>query len=330
MSRGKLPDHWWCRAGALRALALACCALAATGAAVCVPVAVAEAGERLEEHVLRHAGLDRRYALYAPAVPDGARAPLVVVLHGGGGNGENAAYMTGFTEKARQEKFFVAYPDGTGRRRSPLLTWNAWHCCGHAMKNRIDDVGFLRAMIDRLVRERPIDPRRVYVTGMSNGGMLTHRAGIELAGTVAAIAPVVAALFGDEPRPAGPVPVLIINGALDAAVPPAGGPPGGRATAAWDGTPVRPAAHQAQFWAAANGCEPEPRRTATGRGEALIEIWRYTCPGGRDVVRYLVGDNGHAWPGGRKGSRRGDPPGRSVNATDVIWDFFKAYSRPAD
>lgn len=286
-------------------------------------------GARLETHTLQHNGVERRFLLYTPPVSGARRAPLVLVLHGGGGHGENVADMTGFTDKARREGFFVAYPDGSGKRRGRLLTWNARHCCGYAMTRHVDDVGFIRTLIATLVRDLPVDPARIYVTGLSNGGMMTHRLGIELSGTVAAIAPVVAGLFGDEPPPAGPVPILIINGALDDAVPPAGGPPGGRAPRAWDGTPVKPAAYQAEFWATANRCDPQPERNSTGSGHSRVDVWRYRCPAGGDVVRYLVGDNGHAWPGGHRGSRRGDTPSEAVDATDLIWDFFKNHSRPA-
>ncbi len=249
--------------------------------------------------------------------------PLVIVLHGGGGNAAYAERMTGFTEKARKEGFIVVYPEGTGLLQSMLLTWNAGHCCGYAMNQKVDDVGFIRALIDELVRAYPVDPSRIYATGMSNGGMMTHRLGIELSDRFAAIAPVVATVFGDEKKPAQPVSALMINGMLDRNVPHSGGPPGGRGNRAWDGSPARPALEQAEFWASANGCnerqleEDNDRRT----------FWRYACPAGLAVKWVLVKDNGHAWPGGQRGSSRGDEPSSSLNATEVIWEFFKARSK---
>jgi len=76
---------------------------------------------------------------------------LVLVLHGGGGNAANAEKITGFTENAKQEGFIVVYPEGTGRLKGKLLTWNAGPCCGYAMKHHVNDVGFINFIIDKLV-----------------------------------------------------------------------------------------------------------------------------------------------------------------------------------
>jgi polyhydroxybutyrate depolymerase len=273
---------------------------------------------------LRHGGIERTYVVRAPetGTSGGDLRPLVMVLHGGGGNATNAEAMTGFTEKARKEGFIVVYPEGTSRGLG-LLTWNAGHCCGYAMQKGVDDVGFISALIDRLVKDHHVDPRRVYVTGLSNGGMMTHRLGIELSERIAAIAPVIAALFGDEKRPRSPVAAFMINGMLDKSVPPEGGAPGGRFTEAWDGTPTRPALEQAAFWAKANGCSATADKTETGPGV----VWRHRCDGKPPVALYLVKNNGHAWPGGKPGTARGDTPTTALDATGLIWEFFKAHTR---
>ncbi len=279
----------------------------------------------VQRQSLAHDGIRRSYVLRLPdesALRSG-QVPLVLVLHGGGGNAEHAERMTGFTDKARKEGFIVAYPEGSGRFRDKLLTWNAGHCCGYAMEQGADDVGFVGALVDKLIRDYPIDPRRVYVTGMSNGGMMAHRLGRELSGKIAAIAPVVATVFGDEKRPAHAVAALMVNGMLDASVPHEGGPPGGRFNSAWDSTPTRPALDQGTFWAGANGCAQHPVREERG----AVLRWRYACPAGRAVELYLLKDNGHAWPGGQRGNARGDLPSASMNATDVIWEFFRAHSK---
>jgi polyhydroxybutyrate depolymerase len=272
-------------------------------------------------------GTARTYVLRLPTTPPppaGHKVPLVLVLHGGGGDALNAEALTGFTDKARREGFIVAYPDGSGRFDRRLLTWNAGHCCGHAMERRVDDVAFIRALIDKLLAEHPVDPRRVYATGISNGAMMSHRLGIELPDRLAAIAPVAGAGFGDEKPPGQPVAALMINGGLDASVPAAGGPPGGRFTEAWDGTPTQPAAAQATFWAKANGCTG-PAETS---GQGVVARTRYRCPGGRDVELVLIADHPHAWPGGQRGSRLAAMPSAAVNATDEIWAFFQAHPKP--
>ncbi len=302
------------------------CVLIGLGAAPVRPDLIRGAhAQDLTEHRLVHGGMERRYLLDVPrnAVQGAGRVPLVLVLHGGGGTAESAARMTGFGRLARREGFIVAYPEGTSRR-DRMFTWNAGHCCGYAMRRRIDDIGFLGALIDRLVRDQAVDPDRVYVTGLSNGGMMAHWAGIGLSDQVAAIGPVIAGLFGDEPRPSSGVSAIIINGALDESVPTEGGQSGGLFAKAWDGTPLKPAAYQGAFWAAANGCDPAARNESA---PPKVSIWRHACPAGVEVVRVLVLDNGHAWPGGRRGSRVGDEPSRALNATETLWAFFSRQRR---
>jgi polyhydroxybutyrate depolymerase len=275
-------------------------------------------------HTFVHDGRTRGYLLrLPPARQPGERLPLVIVLHGGGGNAANAEQMTGFTRKGREAGFIVVYPEGSGRREDRLLTWNARHCCAYAMQNDVDDVGFIRALIDDLVTNYPVDPRRIYATGMSNGGMMTHRLGIELSDRLAAIAPVVATVFGDEAAPTRALPALMINGMLDENVPYLGGPPGGRGARGWDGTPTRPALEQLEFWSKANGCDALPSKQEHDRWFA----WRAKCPPRVDVQLYLVKDNGHAWPGGQPGSTRGDTPSTAMDATNVIWAFFAAHPK---
>lgn len=277
-----------------------------------------------DRQALRHDGRERTYVLRVPSgvTRTGDRVPLVIVLHGGGGNALNAETMTGFTDKAKAEGFIVVYPEGTSGR-GPLFTWNAGHCCGYAMEQHVDDVGFIGALIDNLAARYPIDRARVYVTGMSNGAMMSHRVGIELSGKVAAIAPVVGAVFGDEPRPRSRVSAIMINGMLDKAVPYSGGLTDGRTRQAWDGTPTKPALHQARFWAEANRCSLTPHIEDRG---AYLE-GKHDCPAGTGVTIYTVKDNGHAWPGGKPGTRRADTPSTSLNATDVIWAFFRAHPK---
>jgi polyhydroxybutyrate depolymerase len=277
------------------------------------------------QHTIRVGGRERTYVVRVPSTiaREAGSVPLVIVLHGGGGNARNAETMTGFTAKGEAERFIVAYPNGTSRR-APLLTWNAGHCCGYAMEERVDDVAFIRALIDDLSARHRIDQRRIYVTGMSNGAMMSHRLGIELSDRIAAIAPVVGTVFGDETRPRSRVSAIMVNGMRDDFVPYRGGPPGGRFQQAWDGTPTRPALDQARFWASANGCDATLR--TEDRGAYLIG--RHECVSPVAVEIYSVKDNGHAWPGGRTGSRRADTPSTALNATDVIWAFFRAHPKP--
>jgi polyhydroxybutyrate depolymerase len=103
---------------------------------------------------LTFAGRERAYLVHLPrpAAIGNSPLPLVIVLHGGGGNAASAAKMTGLSALADKENFIVVYPDGTGRLDDRLLTWNSGNCCGYALDNQVDDVGFIRALIEKLAR----------------------------------------------------------------------------------------------------------------------------------------------------------------------------------
>ena len=127
-----------------------------------------------------------RYALHLPpASRAGGVLPLVIVLHGSGGTGQQTATLTGMNAVADRKGSWS---------RIPMGSRGAGTMAGSAGRSRrsggVDDVGFVAALIDELVRTRSIDGRRVFVTGISNGGMMTERLGCELADKVAAIAPV--------------------------------------------------------------------------------------------------------------------------------------------
>lgn len=265
-------------------------------------------------------GIERQYLLREPS-RNNSKTPLVIVLHGGGGNGSITERMTGFTPLAIRENFAVVYPNGSGRQSNMLLTWNAKHCCGYAMENHIDDVTFISNLIDKLVRENNIDPNRIYVTGMSNGAMMTHRIGRELSNKIAAIATDVGTLFGDEPPPQSPVPALIINGMLDTNVPYNGGTPNGMGRNAWNVTNIPPASAQATYWASYNGCDLNPLAQTYGQ----IISKTYSCPVGNEVIQISVKDGAHSWFGGQAGRNGASAPSQSYDSTKEIWNFFKSH-----
>jgi polyhydroxybutyrate depolymerase len=301
---------------------------AALTMAILAPALLAQPRSHADaERTLTHAGRTRTYLVhdFARETP----APVVIVLHGGGGNAANAVRMTGFDRVAAREGFLAVYPNGTaGRSRGRLLTWNAGHCCAAAMANRVDDVGFIATMIDALVATGRADRTRVYVTGMSNGGMMAHRLAREIPDRIAAIAPVVGAVFGDEPPARTPMPAFIVVGATDSVVPPDGGPLqlrallGRRSAADHD---VAPALAQATYWATHNGCGA-PVTTETPR--ATTSSWS-ACTSGAPVVFHRVAGNGHAWPGGEAGRRGAAAPSQAFNATDEMWAFFTTQRRAA-
>ncbi len=303
---------------------LACNSLFAAPAYAAEPASLTSSDE-----TLKVGGLERRFLIHD--FSRGTRAPIVILLHGGGGNPENAVNMTQFDAVAAREGLIAVYPGGTGGLPGgKILTWNATHCCAYAMRNKVDDVAFISAIIDRLVSSGRADPARVYVTGMSNGGMMSHRLGRELSAKITAIAPVVGAVFGDEPPPQGAMPAFIIVGAEDRTVPAAGGPLGLqrdvlRSGPAAEDRPVSPARAQADYWVSANGCgAPKTSRDPASRQT----LWA-GCRSGADVVFVEVANNGHAWPGGRPGRAGANEPSPTYNASEAMWAFFKRQVRVA-
>lgn len=290
----------------------------------------AQAEPKLTDETLQRDGRARRFLVHDFSIAKSA--PVVIVLHGGGGHPENAVDMSQMDVLAAREHFIAVYPGGTGGTPGgKLLTWNAGHCCAYARENKVDDVGFIREMIDQLVASGRADPKRIFVTGMSNGGMMTHRLARELPDRIAAIAPVVGALFGDEPAATAPMAAVIFVGQDDTTVPGAGGPLGGRASAGRLGRQaedhdVAPDLAQAQYWAKANGCgAATPSYDRQGR---LQEVDWENCNGGRPVSFFRVAGNGHAWPGGRAGRPEADQPTQDFNASETMWEFFKANPKP--
>lgn len=272
---------------------------------------------------LTFGGRERSYLLHLPqGMSSTQRYALVIVLHGGGGAAMSAAKMTGMSDKADKEGFIVVYPDGTGRLEDRLLTWNSGNCCGYALDNNVDDVGFIRAMIDRLLGAYPIDAKRVYATGISNGGMMSYRIACELSDRIAAIAPVAGALNNDC-KPAQPVSVIAFHGTADENVPYAGGVASKRV----DPHPRedKSVAYAMNFWVERDGCLRASLRSEKG---SIVRDEYVGCTSGTSVVLYAIKGGGHAWPGGDRLSILLDAPTKELSSTDVMWEFFTQHPKP--
>jgi len=275
-------------------------------------------------------GLDRHYLLHLPAGGRGEAPalPLVIVLHGAGGDARSMADMTGFSPIADWQHFIVAYPEGTSIGIDPPHpTWNAGFCCGAAARNHVDDLAFLSALIERLAAEQPIDRRRIYLTGLSNGAMLAYRFAAEHPEQVAAIAPVAGTIGGTagtgQPpitieRPDRPVPVLIIHGMLDGyilyrgGVSPNVGIPGRFNVSVDDAV---------RFWTAADGCAQPPMRRATADGRVIFQEYA-TCRDRAEVRLVTLVRGPHEWP---VAIERRD--GRLEPTAALIWRFFTQHQR---
>lgn len=268
-----------------------------------------------EQLTMKVGGRVRRAIVREPRAGKAPR-PLVLLLHGGGGNPEQAEEAYGMSALAEKEGFLVAYPAGSGRFKR-FLTWNAGNCCSYARDHDARDVAFLAALIEKLVKDGRADPGRVYVTGMSNGAMMTHRLACERADLVAAIAPVGGTMAVAECKPSRPVPVVMINGRADEHVP----FEGGTGKKSPDPRVDRSFPDTAKIWAEANRC------TLARITDGLYDRGEYECPGGVGMATYMHA-GGHIWPGSKQPRYRGaDPMLPEPKATTLIWEFFKKHPR---
>lgn len=261
---------------------------------------------------IQHGGLNRTYRLFVPTGLDaGAKTPLVVGLHGGLGSGEQFAENSHFETEAQHGGFIVVFPDGVSR------TWNGGACCGQAVTRGIDDVGFLAALIEHLASTLPVDRDRVFMTGHSNGGIMSLRFGCERPDLVRAIAPVAGSLEVPKCQPAEGVSMLAIHGDADQSHPLEGGQ-GPRSIA---GVEFVSQEKTLELWAAGMACERDPEHSIAGA--VTSTVWT-DCKDGSRTTFWVVADADHPWPGGVGGRTAAqDRTSTAIDATSAIWAFFK-------
>jgi polyhydroxybutyrate depolymerase len=284
---------------------------------------------RSTKHEIPAGGRTRTYRLYAPASLQKSKpAPLVLVFHGGRGDSESVERLTGFDALSDREGFLVAYPDGFAKQ------WNDGREVTdfETYKERVDDVAFVAALIDAIAKEHPVDPKRVFATGISNGGIFSHYLAARLSSRIAAIAPVaggIAEPFRASFKPERPVSVLMMNGNEDPLVPyDGGGVAGGKHGR------VVPTEVAARLWTEADGCARDETDVLPDTNpDDGCRVQRRRWRGGREgteVVLYTFEGGGHTWPGGPQYLPR-LVVGRvclDVDATPAIWEFFKTHPRP--
>ena len=269
----------------------------------------------------------RTYLVYVPKSYDATNpVPLILAFHGGGSNAEQMVRFCGLNELADKAGFLVVYPNGTGRVKT-ALTWNGGNCCGYAMQNQVDDVAFVKALLDDLEKNANIDAKRIYATGMSNGAIMAYRLASELSDRIAAIAPVAGPMGSESCNPKRPVPVIHFHGTDDEFAP----YKGGKGTKSVSQTEFYSVDHSINAWVKANGCsnQPEIVQLSQKAGDGM-KITRKTYADGKDgaeVMLVTIEGGGHTWPGRQ-------PPlnilGRSttdISANEMMWDFFQKHPR---
>jgi polyhydroxybutyrate depolymerase len=294
-------------------------------------------------------GRTRRYLVHVPPGIDAGARPLVLVLHGGGGTAEGAQTTT-FTPAAADRLGVVAvYPEGIAQRvlRRNMATWNGGYCCGQASDQGVDDTSFLIGLLDHLKGRVKFDEKRVYATGISNGGLMAMRLACERPDRIAAISSVAGPGYIAECKQPKPVAVQLIHGTADRCTLHAGGP---RCGGCWEQAaekvtgiplperhfPCTSVADQAAFWRKVNGCS-ERERVTSARGKAKCTEWS-ECTSGKSVSVCSIDGGGHTWPGGVRGcdeKERGckafaevsGPISHDLDASATMTEFFLRHAR---
>ena len=239
----------------------------------------------------------RPYDLHLP--PKAKRAkhpPLVLALHGANSNAGQMERLTFLDKAADKLGFVIVYPNAAGP------AWNAGEQAGP------DDVAYLAALLKHVAATVPFDRRRVFVAGVSNGGMMAYTLACRLP-EVRAVGVVAGLLVLPACRPAHPVSVLHFHGDADRFVP----------YDPHDRSPGSVEATVAQ-WAAIDGCgEATPTRLAED-----VTCTRAACRAGSAVEFCRIAGGGHSWPGGAHVEMLGRTSD-SVNASEMALKFFWAH-----
>jgi len=278
--------------------------------------------------------LERTYRVHIPqSLPENITPALVFVLHGGGGTGEGmerTLTLGGFNTLADQHNFIVVYPDGIEKN------WNDGrkNVTDPAHQQNIDDVGFFNALIDNLTMEFNIDPDRIFVTGISNGAMMSYRLAFEIPEKIAAIAPVAGAIptdLVDSNISNEPISICVISGTNDPLVPWEGGivgfPRNPRGT-------VISVLESVMYWVNHNNCSSTPNSTLLPDIDPTDHTWVQRdiyCEGNdnTEVILYTIYNGGHTWPDGYQYLPEVlvGRTSRDINANTVIWEFFATHAK---
>jgi polyhydroxybutyrate depolymerase len=276
--------------------------------------------------------LQRDFLLHVPPGYHGdSPLPLLLVMHGAFSTAVQTERETGFSALADRENFLVAYPEGIGLFGF-LQHWNAGHCCGKAAAEGVNDVAFVDAVIAEVRRRLSLDPQRIYMAGMSNGGMFTYRYAAERTTTLAAAAVVAGAIGSHQgvggaswqlPAPDETLPLIIFHGLSDDHVPAAGGKSplkgGERAYSS--------VAEAAAFWGKADRCQGKPENAPLSGGGGWRQQWSDCARDSAVEVNFLTGWE-HQWPAPYfTDGLPPDNPLRGFDASAQIWNFLRRYRR---
>lgn len=255
-------------------------------------------------------GRMRTVRVHLPPSYDSTKpTPVVLNFHGLSSTAAQQEALSHMHAKSNSAGFIAVHAEGVAN------SWNGGVCCGDAASSKIDDVAHVARVLDELEAKLCVDKRRVFSTGMSNGGALSHRLACELSTRIAAIAPVAHVITVPQATcaPSRPVSVLQFNGTSDSLV-----PFGGNST----GYPS--VASTMDGWATRNGCSTKTTETFK-KGDVTCKTYE-GCPKGVEVSHCVVDGGGHTWPGGTPVPFLGKTT-NDIAATDAMWDFFVKHPR---
>ena len=276
------------------------------------------------KHTVQAGGLERVYYVYAPETARRGPAPLLIAFHGGGQNAQKFVQKTGLKEAADQHGFIIAAAEGVADPRTGEQSWNTGSPTprGYAETTDVDDLAFVRKIIDDSRASGLIDSSRIYAAGVSRGGMMAYWAACNFGSRdFTAIAAVSATLSsGHCPRPQG-VSLLHVHGTEDERITWLGGkgrftPQGADWESAWKGV---------QTFASGARCANE---WTTRQVTSDTACHATSCPGSQTVEYCLIEGGGHAWPGvptNRRQKLQGVYSSMKFNATEAITQFFAAH-----
>jgi polyhydroxybutyrate depolymerase len=252
--------------------------------------------------------VERSARVHVPSAYDPTKpTPVVLNFHGSSSNALQQELFTQLNAKADAAGFIAVHPEGLGG------SFNAGTCCEPATSDGVDDVAFVRALIDLLEVELCVHPKQVFATGMSNGAEMTHRLACELSDRVAAIAPVAGGDLTVTCAPSRPISVLAFHGTADTEVP-------------FEGDAEHPPIPQTiADWVERNDCESATRETFQ-KGDSTCTT-HDACAQGVEVTLCTIMDGGHTWPGGLDIPFLGKTT-HDLSANDAMWEFFQRHPLP--
>ena len=270
-------------------------------------------------------GRVRTYCLYVPKSLDlSEMTPLVMVLHGAGGEGEMYLTRNGWEKQAELGRFIVVAPDGLPARvravpnflTNPRI-WRTGQVSTAAVRSNIDDLKFLDDLFDRIQSRFKIDSKRIFLCGHSNGSSMAFRYAASPKCRVAAVAMVAGQMTERDPVLKQPIPTLYLIGDKDPLNPLAGG----MQRTPWSSRAVPPVQYQLAEWAKGMGILTQSVIRSDDRTKTVVEF-------GPSFQEWIIKGQGHMWPGGEEAglpSRFVGPSLNTVDATHEIWKFFQAH-----